>query len=191
MNHYFVLRHGESVANIRGMIMSDPNEGKKDEHGLTKNGEHQVADSVRQAKERGVLNGETIIYSSPFSRCKRTAEIARDILEAKTEIVFDDRLRERWFGDWEGAGNDNYQNVWDRDISDPEHNEADVESVAEVLGRVIALIEDLEAAHSENNILLVSHGDILQILQTFFDHQPASAHREVPHIKLAELRKLR
>jgi probable phosphoglycerate mutase len=189
-NHYFLMRHGESVPNIRGVILSDLAEGKKAENTLTENGEKQARDSAYDAKERGLLDEHTIIYSSPFSRCKRTAQIAKEVLGVKMEIVFDDRLRERWFGDWEGKSNIHYQNVWDKDIVDPDHNDAKVESTSEVVRRVAGLIRDLENKYDHKNILLVSHGDALQILQTFFEGAPSSAHRGIPHLKVAEIRRV-
>lgn len=189
-NHYFLLRHGESTPNIRGVILSRLEEGKKDEYTLTKNGEEQIRRSVQEAKERGSLKEDTIIFSSPFSRCKRTAEIAREVLATSTEIIFDDRLRERWFGDWEGTGNANYQKVWDDDISDPDHKHANVESTTEVMARVSHLIHDLEERYAGKNILVVSHGDALQILQTFFENKPSASHRSLPHLKVAEVRRV-
>lgn len=79
-NRYFILRHGESTVNVAGIILSHPEEGTKEEHTLTAEGENQVRKSVAQAKSDNVLGEDTIIYSSPFSRCKRTAEIAKEIL---------------------------------------------------------------------------------------------------------------
>jgi probable phosphoglycerate mutase len=178
------------MPNIRGVILSHLEEGKKDEHTLTKNGEEQVRASVGETKEQGVLSADTVIFSSPFSRCRRTAEIAWEVLGASSEIIFDDRLRERWFGDWEGTGNANYQKVWDDDVSDPDHKHADVESTAEVVARVSGLIHDLEARYAGKNILLVSHGDALQILQTFFENRPSAEHRSLRHLKVAEIRKV-
>jgi len=189
-NSYFVLRHGESVPNTRGVILSDLEEGKKTDHTLTKNGEEQVLRSVHEAKQGGFLNSGTIIYASPFSRTRRTAEIAKEVLCVEAEIVLDERLRERWFGDWEGTGNANYQKVWDRDFVDADHNDANVESTAEVARRVAGLISDLEEAYSGKVILLVSHGDALQILQTFFEDQPSSLHRGIEHLKVAEVRQV-
>jgi len=190
-NHYFLMRHGESMPNVSGVILSDLNEGKKEEHTLTKNGEGQVRDSAQNAKEQGLLDEATIIYSSPFSRCKRTAEIAKEVLGVKAEIIFDDRLRERWFGDWEGKSNIHYQDVWDKDIIDPNHNDAKVESTSEVVRRVTGLIRDLESKYDGKNILLVSHGDALQIMQTFFEGVPSSGHRSLEHLKVAEIRKMK
>lgn len=189
-NHYFLLRHGESMPNVRGVILSHLEEGKKDEHTLTKNGEEQVRHSVEDAKAQNVLNESTIIFSSPFSRCRKTAEIAKEVLGVRAEIIFDDRLRERWFGDWEGESNIHYQDAWDKDALDPDHKDANVESATEVVARVAGLIHDLEDHYAGKNIVFVSHGDVLQILQTFFENRPSSTHRELAHLNVAEVRKV-
>jgi glucosyl-3-phosphoglycerate phosphatase len=188
-NHYFALRHGESVSNTQGIILSHREDGKKEEYTLTKNGEAQVRASVTTAKESGLLDERTAIFSSPFSRCKRTAGIAKEVLGVKEDTIIDARLSERWFGDWEGTSNANYQKVWNKDIADAHHKEANVESTAEVLARVTDLIKDLETMYSGRNILLVSHGDALQILQTFFKDISPSHHRGVEHLQVAEIRK--
>jgi probable phosphoglycerate mutase len=183
MNHYFALRHGESIPNIRKVILSDLDT-------LTKNGEEQVRHSVAEAKEQSVLGSDTVIYASPLARCRRTAEIAREVLGVKDETIFDDRLRERWFGDWEGTSNDNYQKVWDGDDSNDENRDAGVESPADVARRVAELIRDLDKRYDGRNILLVSHGDALQILQTYFENASPSTHRSLPHLRVAEIRRI-
>jgi probable phosphoglycerate mutase len=189
-NAYFVLRHGESVPNIKGIIVSDLEEGKKEENSLTQVGEAQVRYSIEKAKQKGSLDKETVIYSSPLSRCKRTAEIASDILGIKGGFMLDDRLRERGFGDWEGTSNANYQKVWDGDALRIHNSDANVESTESVIKRVIGLIQDLENMFVHKNILIVSHGDILQIFQTFFDGRPSSFHRNISHLEVAELRNM-
>lgn len=80
--------------------------------------------------------------------------------------------------------------MWDKDGADPHHTDANVESAEEVVARVSSLIHDLEGAYSHKKILLVSHGDALQMLQTFFEGTPSSAHRSLPHLKVAEVRKM-
>jgi glucosyl-3-phosphoglycerate phosphatase len=189
-NQYFVLRHGQSNANISGIVLSHLEEGKKEEWSLTAVGESQVENSVKKAKVDNLLGSDTIIYSSPFSRCKKSAEIAKKILEVNNDIVFDDRLRERWFGDWEKTDNSAYQKVWDEDKNNPEHKEKNVESALEVQKRTTSLIKDLEEKYKGKKILLVSHGDALQILQTGFQKISAAIHRESKHLKTAEIRKL-
>jgi probable phosphoglycerate mutase len=190
-NKYFVLRHGQSQPNILGIVLSDLEDGKKEEYTLTKEGEDQVKVSVKKAKESELLGSDTIIYSSPFSRTKKTAQIAKEILGIEADIIFDDRLRERWFGDWEKTDNTAYQKIWDKDKENPKHKEKNVESAKEVRGRVESLIADIEKNNQSRCILLVSHGDTLQIMQTAFLSICPSKHREVPHLHTADIRELK
>ena len=54
-----------------------------------------------------------------------------------------------------------------------------------------ALIVDLERRYSGRDILLVSHGDPLQILQAGFVRIDPSRHRSLPALETAEIRHLR
>lgn len=187
-NTYFVIRHGESYANEEGIIVSNPDNGIP-EYGLTEEGKRQVAQSIEKIKGDGILDHSIIIVSSDFARAKETAEIARAIL-GSTGITFSPKLRERSFGIWDKTENANYQKVWDIDRDDSKNPHEGVESVANVLARAIALIKSLEDQYVGRKILLVSHGDTLQILQTVFKGVKPSLHRDMKHLKTAEVRRL-
>ncbi len=184
-NQYFTLRHGESQANIQKIVLSDPRNGVPN-FGLTEKGKQQVRDSVSTNK---YLDKNIIIYSSDFLRAKETAEIAKKILHTD-KIHFTELLRERFFGDFEKTSNENYELVWKHDKEDPNHEFKNVESVASVLARTTGLILDLEKKFHNKKILLVSHGDSLQILQTGFLKTCSSTHREIQHLHTAEIREL-
>lgn len=189
-NTYFLLRHGQSAANLAGVILSDPKEGERADYRLTPLGEQQVRTSVTDAKERGELGSNTIIITSPFSRCRQTAEIAKEILKIEANPIIDVRLRERWFGDWEKTFLENYKKVWAADKLDPSHTIAHVESSQDVQVRSLALIAEIEAKYAGETILLVSHGDTIQILLTGLKHESAAYHRDIPHFETGELRKV-
>lgn len=188
-NSYFVLRHGESRPNVLKIVLSSLEDGKKEEYTLTDKGEEQVRLSVKKAKDEELLGSDTVIYSSPFSRTKKSAEIAKEILGVEEDIIFDDRLRERWFGDWEKTDNTAYQKIWDRDRENPNHKEENVESTKEVLERTMSLINDLEKEYKDKNILLVSHGDAIKILETSFRNISPGKHVDFK-IHTAEIREL-
>ena len=76
------------------------------------------------------------------------------------------------------------------DEQDPWHADGDVEPVAAVLDPATGFIADLERQHSGRDILLVSHGDTLQILQAGFLRIDPSRHRSLPHLATAEFRRL-
>ncbi len=63
-------------------------------------------------------------------------------------------------------------------------------SVASVATRVKDLIVDLETRFREHVIVLVSHGDTLQILQTVFVGLSPGQHRSLPHLANCEVREL-
>ena len=187
-NHYFLLRHGQSEANILEIIVSNPAEGVAN-YGLTPTGREQVASSMQVAKVRGLLDSSTVIYSSDFKRCRDSAEIAQAIL-ACSPPHFTPALRERYFGTWDHTYHGNYQKVWSLDEQDPDHKTFGVESTVEVLQRTTALIHELEALYHAASILLISHGDALQILQTAFDRLSPALHRHLPPLATAEIRQI-
>ncbi|KAH8075614.1 Histidine phosphatase [Aureococcus anophagefferens] len=97
----------------------------------------------------------------------------------------------RDFGDLDGGPNDTYEDVWARDAADAGHEWSRVESVERVLARTTAAVREADAAGEGRLVLLVSHGDALQILQTAFADVDPRTHRSLPHLETCELRPLR
>lgn len=184
-NQYFAMRHGQSEANIEGVIASDPNIGCH-QYGLTEVGRQQVRDSLQN---QSILNNDDIfIISSDFLRAKQTAEITHNLLNTQHPIEYSTNLRERFFGELNGQNDEHYQDVWNLDKNNADHQEFDAESANQVVARVAALINQLEAEYTDKYFLLVAHGDVLQLLQTWFQRVSASEHRELPHLTTAEIR---
>jgi glucosyl-3-phosphoglycerate phosphatase len=184
-NRFSVMRHAQSKANAAGIIVSRIENDRRGDHGLTEQGRRQALVAARGSG----LPRDTIICSSDFSRARQTAEIVRAHLGAP-EVVIAEALRERCFGQWEGSSTANYARVWAADEMDSRHADGDVEAAADVLDRATAFIAELERRHSGRDILLVSHGDTLQILQAGFLRADPSGHRSVPHLETAEIRRL-
>jgi glucosyl-3-phosphoglycerate phosphatase len=187
-NRYFVLRHGSSQANELNIILSNPLEGTKG-YGLTPTGKEQVTHSVLSALKSGLLDETTIIYSSDFTRARETAEIAKKLLNT-VKVIIDSRLCERFFGEWEKTHKSNNQKVWDDDEKNAYHTNQNVESTSKVLDRTTALIIELESTYQGKKVLLISHGDTLQILQTGFEKVSPAKHRQLPHLQKAEIREM-
>ena len=185
-NRYFAMRHGYSLANQRGLIVSHPENGRG-AYGLSDLGRRQVADSLAGGPP---LDEKTLIVSSDFERALETARIAHRQLGCEAPIVVDERLRERNFGELELGSDQSYPSVWEQDAADPDSNWRGVESPNQVMRRVTSLVADYEASHRDATLLLVSHGDALQILQTAFNRLGASRHRSLEHLQTAEIRLL-
>lgn len=150
------------------------------------------------------------IFSSDFTRAKETASLlAQSLVDSEipiynNDIVLETRLRERFFGELNGGSDDQYQNVWDVDCMDPNHNKFGVESANDVLERTTKLITELDDMLSLDGggggggdekkrwkVVLVAHGDVLQIMQTgFLKHEDASRHRSLEHLETATIREL-
>ncbi len=175
------MRHGESEANIAGIIVSDPESGCNG-FGLTDKGREQVEKSIRQFSVQKLK----AIITSDFLRARQTAEIAANILQLTTLNV-NTGLRERWFGEWEGKADIHYEDVWMHDEQPDEVGYKQVENVESVLQRGLGVINQLEKQYENASLLLVSHGDMLQILRTAFEGLAASKHRQLPHHQTAEI----
>lgn len=187
-NRYFILRHGESKANVAGILLSHPREGTVS-FGLSRKGKKQVKDSVLKNRRSKLLDSDIIIYSSDFLRAKETAEIAKNLLGVK-RVNFHKNLRERYFGKLDKTALSNLMRVWEYDKINANHKNSGVESPNKVLKRTLAVINELEKKYKYKKILLVSHGDVLQILYTHFSKKHANHHRQIPHLETAEVREL-
>lgn len=184
-NHYYVMRHGQSLANVQGLIVSHPDNGLNS-YGLSETGRQQVKAGVANC----ALGVSTRIIASDFKRTRETAILVHDLLASEQGFEMDRRLRERDFGELELGSDDGYALAWADDQFDSTTEYRGVETVSSVLQRSLALISDLEQRFENQQCLLIAHGDILQILQTAFSDLPAYRHRELPHLDTAELRLL-
>jgi len=185
-NRYHAMRHGQSKANEAGVIVSKIDTDRGGDYGLSERGLRQASAAAQACG----LPADTVIYASDFSRAKQTAEVMREHLGAP-EVTLAEALRERSFGDLEGTPVANYARVWTADGADGDHGRDGVEPAADVLDRTTALVADLERRYSGRDILLVSHGDTLQILQAGFLRMDPAKHRSVPHLDTAQIRELR
>ena len=102
----------------------------------------------------------TAVYSSPLQRAAKTAEI---VTSNQYDIIYDDRLLERFFGDLEGKAGDSWLEIAGYDIGDLKLNTnvGNIETVHEVLARAKDFLDDIKTKHSdEDTILVVTHGQL-------------------------------
>ena len=184
-NKYYLMRHGQSTANKQGLIVSAPDNALND-YGLTLRGANQVLDAAINTR----LNTNTIIVSSDYKRAIETANIMHSVLGIKTPVIKESLLRERFFGDWELSDHNNYNEVWKQDLINPASSSNKVESVDETLKRACKAIEKLETLYCDKTILLVGHGDVLQILGAYYQNISPRFHRSLNSIGNADIRSL-
>lgn len=185
-NNYSGMRHGQSKANVQNLIVSCIDNDRAGDYGLTGLGREQAL----TAAARSALPAGTVICSSDFARAAQTAQIVSAALGA-ADVMITQALRERCFGNWEGAAAENYAAVWAADKISPGHADRHVEPASAVLGRATAFIIMCEQRYCGRDILLVSHGDTLQILQAGFSRMSPGEHRDLPYFEPAEIRRFR
>ena len=187
-NHYYMLRHGQSTANIAEIISSSRSLAYSKKHGLTEFGYEQGKESATQlldCLEEGVAvkSGQKLVFvSSPFARARQTAEACMDGLmgneenqeriktmglEIEGEIALENGLMERYFGKLDDDSIYTYAYVWPMDAMNVTHTAFDVESVAAVCTRLEQVVERCEEQYDDMHIVWVSHADVLQIGQLY------------------------
>lgn len=145
----YLARHGQTDWNLEMRA-----QGRKDQ---------PLNDAGRkQARELGKKLADLdfdICYASPLKRAAETAEIAVD---GRVRILYDDRLVERSFGEFEGRIVKSWSELVDGvNIDDItlDKIEGDVEPVKSMLDRVEDFVMDLKRKYNDDaKILVVGHG---------------------------------
>ena len=185
-NQYYMLRHGQSTANIAEIISSSRSLAYSEKHGLTAFGYEQGKDSANELldilEKEGASGQKVVFVSSPFARAKQTAEACLDGLMGSDEnkarietmglavddnIALDHGLMERYFGRLDADRIYTYAYVWPMDRIDVTHTAFDVESVAAVCTRLSQVVDRCEKEYDNAHIVWVSHADVLQIGQLY------------------------
>ncbi|MBI3336224.1 class I tRNA ligase family protein [Candidatus Peregrinibacteria bacterium] len=163
------VRHGESKGNIIPIY-----QGQVPGTDLTDRGKEQAKAAGIFLKNQNVAR----IFCSPLARTQQTARIIAKITGA--EIVVDERLREVFFGDYEGKTIDfsDLKIVKERRAKKLEdrrpesvYHFAGMESWAEVQKRVEEFLQEILPHHRSNHIVIVTHADPIQSTRHFFTHE--------------------
>jgi len=198
---FFALRHGQSLANVEGIISSSPDVAVHS-HGLSLLGWEQAEAAGEDVFQRACRLGAGVaLVCSDFKRAKETAQAVHKRVRAAgmqiwpaEDVALEVLLRERDFGELDGTGTDGYDRVWALDAHDAHHTSYGVESVIAVRERVRQLLLRLSEEPSFDTgdwmVILVAHGDVLQIAQTLFAEIPGEQHRTLDHLETATLRQL-
>jgi broad specificity phosphatase PhoE len=109
------------------------------------------------------------LFSSDILRCRETAKIiAETIIYDTDKIIYDVRLRDLNWGEFGGKTREEYWNFYNND-----HMKAfDIpapggESWNQCRERAVRLLNEMEEEFQDKNILIVSHGDCLWLLEGY------------------------
>jgi len=157
-NQYFILRHGQTIhqtRNIKLIYKWPDNPPVK----LTKKGEKQIKEAAKKLKKEKI----DLIYSSDIYRTRQTAGIVSKELGLK--VIFDKRLRDINLGIYHGRPKkefyQDFPNREERFYKRPSKGE----SWLDCRKRIISFIKYIDKKYKNKNILIISHGDPLWLLE--------------------------
>jgi broad specificity phosphatase PhoE len=154
-NRYWVLRHGKSIPNERGLVVSSMENGVLPEYQLAPDGVAQARlageSFLQQLKESNIELDKVRICYSPFSRTTHTARVVAKVLNLPFDApqckMMED-LRERYFGPtFELKSHDKYPEIWALDEKDPFMGPEGGESADDVVSRLATAMKSMEAEY--------------------------------------------
>ncbi len=185
-NKYYLLRHGRNIhqTELKDICYGWPDDEipcELDEVGLK-----EVTLAGLKLQECNI----DLIYSSDILRTKQTSEIVASILGI-SEIKFNQKLRDLNWGIFAGGPKKDALGFYEgknRMIDRPENGE----SWGDLQKRAAEFLEELESKYEDKNILIVSHGDTILLLEAYVnDWSSEEILRQKKNvIKTGEMRKL-
>ncbi len=152
----YSTRHGQTDFNKQDLIL-----GTTDIE-LNETGVSQARQLAEEIKKTGSID---LIIASPMVRAFTTAKTVAEY--CGIELVTDDRLREWDYGEYEGKSR--YTDGFfagKREFAVRMGNTG--ESVLQLSHRVYSLLDEIIKKYNDKNVLLVSHGGICRIIETYF-----------------------
>lgn len=150
MRKLYIVRHGKTDWNVQGLLQGSA-DIELNEAGISE---------AKELKKKIDLYKIDLCICSPLKRAKQTAEI---LVGDQVEIIYDDLLFERGFGDYEGKKIifDLIAPQWDYKLNDSSHN---IESIQDCLARAKKFLDKIKKEYPNKNILIVSHGSFIKTL---------------------------
>ncbi|MBZ9572846.1 histidine phosphatase family protein [Patescibacteria group bacterium] len=185
-NTYFILRHGETPYQLQEEKILYP-WPEPSPILLTKEGREQIKEVAKKLKKQKI----DLIYASDMPRTRQTAEMVSRELGA--EVIFDSRLWERNMGIYRGRPKEEYQRAFPIRKEKFSKPPAQGESWNDVKKRVLDFMRDIDEKHKGKNILIVSHGCPLWLLQGAIkglDEDELLEQKPKLSLEIGELRKL-
>jgi alpha-ribazole phosphatase len=166
------LRHGQSVANERGLFA-----GQRENSPLTETGLMQARAAAEDLRAKGVVLRE-IIYS-PLKRTHQTAAEVQGVLEITDELMrTDERIMEYDMGE--------YTNTPIRPIPSIEFTSGkDAENPDLFKSRVLSFMQEM-LGKPEGDYLVVSHGGVGRCIEAMKREMPANSFYDLPVYPNAE-----
>ncbi len=161
-NQFYILRHGETEYLTVKKHRTYPLKGSLSSVAITKKGRKDIRKIVPEIEKKEI----DLIYSSDFLRAKQTALIvARGIKLPRKSLFFNKELRDMNLGIYHGKLRSEVSNDLGEIPQDFNQKPEKGECLNDVLKRMIDFIREIDKKHKEKNVLIVSHGSPLWLLE--------------------------
>jgi broad specificity phosphatase PhoE len=156
MGKLILVRHGESLGNRDRIFAVNPSDLPLTELGYRQ--AREVADQI------DLMFKAELIVTSPFLRARETARVIAERLRLALGIEPD--LYERDVGSLKGQSYDELERAPGYDLDRPwAWKPRGGESYEDVKARVGPILDRLAQAHPTGDVVIVSHGGVMQTLQ--------------------------
>ncbi len=161
-NSYFAVRHGEAENNVLNIVSNEPDFP----HHLTEKGIEQAHLIAEKLKSKKI----DALYSSPFVRTKETAEIiAKGIGFPEDKIKYDERIQEFDFGDFDKKPFHDFLEYEKSSMKTFDAKTPHGESYQDAKNRIGDFLYSIDSEHQNKNILIVSHGMLLEVMPAILE----------------------
>lgn len=154
MDHFYFVRHGETVWNVENKIC-----GATDIE-LTEKGHDQAIAAGKKILEMGIT--ADFILSSPLIRASETARHISEV--TKIPMKIEPRLIEQNFGKYESTPRDGAE--FHEAKKDMASRFSTGESMLQVAHRIYGLLDDIKTGDKE--CILVAHNGLARIIESYF-----------------------
>jgi probable phosphoglycerate mutase len=156
----WLIRHGESTWNVRGLA-----QGHCDEARLTARGERQATALATELSTQPIKT----LYASDLRRALETAAPLAEVLGLA--VNHDARLRERSLGVLEGSASTaispEVTGLRAQRVADPDARPDGGESVRDLYERAASFADELATRDHPGDVAVVAHGGTLRVLYAY------------------------
>lgn len=180
------MRHSQAESNLNNFVSSLENANIH----LTEKGKSDTKDQAKSFKDKKI----DIVFSSNLTRSIETSDIIISEIGGNIEHYKDGRLNDISFGVFEGKQISEYRAFFNGDeLSKFDKSPEGGETLNDVRKRVGDFIYEIDKKYQNKNILIVSHGDALWMLESAvygFNLDKTKEHWHDNYMKNTEIREL-
>ena len=183
-NKFYILRHGEATSNVKGVIASWP-EKSSQKAKLTELGKEQVVQAAKKLKNKKI----DLIFASDLYRIKETVRLIQK--EIKAPVKYAKELREINCGIFNGKPVAKHKAIFSNPLEEFTKTPKEGENLSDLKMRMFNFVLNLNRNFRNKNILIISHGDPLWILEGATENLSNEEILKLSYVGLGEWREIK